>query len=178
MSNASSALPHYTYNDYLNWKGRWEIIYGSIIAKDPLPEPKHQRIAASIGGEFNYKLKQFKACNGYSPIDYKVAEDIIIQPDFLIVNKNIEKDFLDFPPDLVVEILSEQTVLIDRQLKFSIYESQQIKYYLIISPDKEEVEIYEYQHDAYNLVEKHRDFTFNFQFDEDCNVTIDFKEIW
>jgi len=28
MSNAVKLLPHYTYSDYENWEGQWELIDG------------------------------------------------------------------------------------------------------------------------------------------------------
>jgi Uma2 family endonuclease len=88
------------------------------------------------------------------------------------------KKFLDFPPVLVVEILSPLTALKDRHSKFDIYEDQKIKYYLIVSPDTQEVEVYEYVSDGYELKQKDKDFKYTFNFTSDCTANIDFKEIW
>ena len=44
---------------------------------------------------------------------------------------------------MVIEILSLAIVVKDFNLRYSIYESQGISCYLIISPDIEEVEVYE-----------------------------------
>ncbi|MEJ7685327.1 MAG: Uma2 family endonuclease [Segetibacter sp.] len=96
----------------------------------------------------------------------------------LVVCDTIEKDFLDFSPSLVVEILSPSTALKDRYSKFDIYEKQQIKYYLIVSPDKEEVEIYSIENRTYQLKQTGKNVIYTFSFEVDCNVTIDFKEIW
>jgi Uma2 family endonuclease len=96
----------------------------------------------------------------------------------LIVCDKIEKSFLDFPPSLVVEILSPATALKDRHSKFDIYQEQQIKYYLIVSPDKEEVEVYTNEGGTYQLKQTGRDFTYTFSFEADCTATIDFKQIW
>jgi Uma2 family endonuclease len=45
------------------------------------------------------------------PVDYLVADDMILQPDILIVCKPIIKKYLDFPPTLVAEVLSPATAL-------------------------------------------------------------------
>ena len=178
MSSAVRILPHYTYNDWVNWKGQWELIEGIPYAMSPMPAPKHQRIGANILIEFGNKLKNCKHCHVYQPLDYKVSDEIIVQPDMLIVCDKIEKSYLDFPPSLIVEILSPATALKDRHSKFDIYEEQQIKYYLIVSPDKEEVEVYTNEGGTYQLKQTGRDFAYTFSFKGDCNETVNFEEIW
>jgi len=178
MSNAVKILPHYTYDDWLNWEGQWELIDGIPYAMSPMPVPKHQRIAGNLTTEFGIELKKCKECNAYQPVDYKITEDVIVQPDMLIVCGKIDKKFLDFPPILVAEILSPSTALKDKHSKFQIYEEQHIKYYLIISPDKEEVEVYTIEDGAYQLKQTGKEFVYTFSFAENCTATIDFKEIW
>ena len=41
-------LPHYTYDDYCQWEGRWELIGGIPFAMSPLPVPVHQRIGGRL----------------------------------------------------------------------------------------------------------------------------------
>lgn len=178
MSSAVKLLPHYTYKDWVNWKGQWELIDGIPYAMSPLPVPKDQRIATALSSEFYFALKECETCNAYQPLDYKIADDIIVQPDILIVCGKINKKYLDFSPALVAEILSPSTALKDRHSKFDIYEQQQIKYYLIISPDKEEVEVHTIENNAYQLKHTGKDFTYTFSFEPGCNAIIDFKEIW
>jgi len=64
-------------------------------------------------------------------------------PDILIVCGEIRKKYLDFPPILVVEILSPATALKDRHTKYELYQQQGVKYYLIADTDKKTIEIYE-----------------------------------
>ena len=178
MGNSVRILPHYTYNDYVHWEGQWELIHGIPYAMSPLPVPKHQRIGGNLLAEFRQQMKKCQHCHVYQPIDYHISDDTIIQPDILVVCGKIEKKFLDFAPSLVVEILSPSTALKDRHSKFSIYETQQVKYNLIISPDLEEVEVYELEGNEYKLQQKGHDFSFGFSFDEDCSANFSFKEIW
>jgi Uma2 family endonuclease len=177
MGSAIKILPHYTYEDYEQWEGRWEVIEGVPFAMSPQPVPKHQRIAANLTSEFISALKNCKRCTVYQPIDYKIFDDTILQPDMLIVCKPINKKFLDFPPSLVVEILSPSTALKDRHTKFEIYQSQSIPYFIIISPDKEETEIYKIEDENYSLMQSGHCFSYTFNF-EDCAANIDFNEIW
>lgn len=58
-----------------------------------------------------------------------------------------------------------------------MYADQKIPYYIIISPEAEETEIYVLENDAYVLKQKSAGFTYSFQLG-DCEATIDFGEIW
>jgi Uma2 family endonuclease len=177
VSNAAQILPHYTYDDWKQWEGKWELIKGIPHAMSPAPVPKHQRISSNLSIVFGVPLM---ACNKYAtyqPIDYLITDDTILQPDFLIVCGEITKKYLDFPPALVVEILSPATALKDRHTKYGIYEKQGIKYYIIIAPDKEEVEIYELIGGEYQLKQNGKDLVHDFSFPE-CHASVDFKNIW
>ena len=177
MNSTATILPHYTYDDWKHWEGKWELIKGIPYAMSPAPVPKHQRIALNLSGEFRATLKVCNKCAAYLPIDYRVADDIILQPDMLVVCGEITKTYLDFPPVLVVEVLSPATALKDRHTKYDIYESQGIKYYIIIMPDKEEAEIFELMDGKYHLKQSGKNFVHEFFFPE-CTSRIDFKEIW
>ena len=178
MPLATKILPHYTYEDWLHWEGRWELIEGIPYAMSPMPIPKHQIIANTLGAEFYIALKECKACQVMQAIDYKIADDTIIQPDILIVCEEIKKNYLDFPPSLVVEILSPSTALKDRHSKFEIYEKQKVAYYIIVNPQTEQVEIFSLKNDAYVLVQQGDKFTFTFTVGNECEATVDFSEIW
>jgi Uma2 family endonuclease len=177
MTSAFKILPRYTYDDYCHWEGNWELIEGIPYAISPLPIPKHQAIANNLGAELRFALKKCKACKSYQPIDYKISEETVVGPDLLVVCGEITKKFLDFPPQLIAEILSPATEFKDRYTKFELYQQQKIKYYLLISPEAEEVEIYLLQNDAYKLDKKGRNFVYTFDFSE-CAAIIDFAEVF
>jgi Uma2 family endonuclease len=177
MSNAIKILPHYTYADYVQWEGKWEVIDGIPYAMSPAPVPRHQVLSVNLSSEFRVQLKHCKNCQVLQPVDYLVKDDLILQPDILIVCGSIGKKFLDFPPVLIVEILSPSTALKDRHTKFSIYESQGIRYYVIIDPNLEEAEVYELFEGQYKMTAKGKEISYDFVLDN-CQVSIDFKEIW
>jgi Uma2 family endonuclease len=177
MALSQKILPHYTYDDYVHWEGRWELIDGFPIAMSPSPAPKHQRIAAALSSIFIIALKNCKKCQVYSPLDYKVAEDIVLQPDILVVCKDIVKNFLDFRPALVVEILSPSTALRDRHTKFDIYQQQGIPYYLIADPENNTIEVYQLKNAVYTLLISSDD-TYEFTLEQGCHASIYCKDIW
>ncbi len=98
MNSAFKILPHYTYDDYCKWEGRWEIIDGIPYAMSPAPNPRHQSVGAKIIYELISSINKTgcKNCKVYEFIDVKIQEDTIIQPDISIVCRPITKNFLDF----------------------------------------------------------------------------------
>jgi Uma2 family endonuclease len=66
----------------------------------------------------------------------------------------------------------------DRITKFSIYEKFGIKYYLIVDPEKESVEIYSLEDSIYNLQKLSPENPFTFSLSEDCNIDVVVKNFW
>lgn len=153
MSIANKILPYYTYEDWIHWEGKWELIEGHPFAMSPTPMPAHQRVASEIRTELTLALRKLncKKCRAYDPLDYKISHDTILVPDILIICGDVQKKYLDFPPSLVVEILSPSTALKDRHTKYEIYQKQGILFYLIVDTDKQSIEIYHLINGSYQL---------------------------
>lgn len=117
-----------------------------------------------------------KKCKVYQPIDFVISNDTILEPDMLIVCSEIKKKFLDFPPTLIVEILSPPTALKDRNTKYHLYEQQGVKYYLIVDADNKAIEIFELIENQYVLQTYSESFTFSLR--EDCTITPNLSVIW
>ncbi len=178
MGIANKIIPHYTYNDWVHWEGKWELIEGHPIAMSPTPVPAHQRVAAEMITEFTLALRQSvcKRCRVYDSLDFKIADDTILVPDILIICGEIKKKYLDFPPALVVEILSPSTALRDRHTKFQYYEQQGVRYFLIVDADQKKKEIYHLIDGGYNLQEAA--VNFEFQLTDDCSITPQLENIF
>ena len=144
----------------------------------PAPIPKHQRIGGKLFKIFDSVLEeQCKKYLSYQAIDWLVKDDTVLQPDFLIAFDPIEKKYLDFPPVLVAEILSPSTAIKDRNAKFQIYESQKVRYYLILDINTKKIEIYELTDVQYQPAAVNPD-GFEFNFHNDCKIMVSFSELW
>lgn len=73
MGSAIKILPHYTYEEYCLWEGRWELIEGIPYARSPAPTPRHQWLVLNIAYELKATLKKSncKNCEVYDFIDVK-----------------------------------------------------------------------------------------------------------
>lgn len=178
MQSAVKILPHYTYDDYTQWEGKWELIDGIPYAMSPAPTPKHQIAANTLGALLYLALKNCKQCKVSQAIDYRISKHDVVQPDISVLCKEPGKTFVDFAPALVVEILSPSTALKDRHTKTALYQQEGVPYYVIISPDTEQTEVYALEAEEYVLKQKDRAFAFTFGFPHGCSATINFGEIW
>ncbi len=179
--NALKLLPNYTYKDSLVWHDRWELINGLPYAMSPAPIPKHQLTGANLMYEFGHAIRKqsCKNCKVYEFLDYLITNDTVLQPDCIIVCKPIKKAFLDFAPNIVIEILSPATAIKDRNIKFKIYEKQCIPYFLILDPKKELIEVYALNAKGkYVLKKLNKDMKFSFTLNEGCVITVSLFEIW
>ena len=176
MHTMARILPHYTYEDYRQWEGQWEIIEGIPYAMSPAPLPYHQFIAGNLHSVFWEALKGHSCgCRVYQPIDYLIEEDTVLNPDLLIVCKPIAKKFLDFPPVLVAEILSPSTALKDRHTKYALYQKEGVKYYLIIDPDEKLIEKYVLSAENEYVKQEHLS---TFHLTDHCAIQVEMSAIW
>lgn len=176
MGATAKILPHYTLEEWERWEDRWELIEGIPYAMSPLPVPEHQAVSGNLFSILREALKNCKSCRVYLPLDYKISEDTILQPDILIVCGEIKNKYLDFPPALVAEILSPSTALKDRHTKFTIYEQQSIPYYLIIDASQKTLEVYALNDGKYILENATENFTFSFE--KECTAEVSFSNLF
>jgi Uma2 family endonuclease len=171
-------LPHYTYDDYIKWEGHWEIIEGIPYAMAPAPGLYHQSLNLAIASQLKEKLENCKFCKAYIPIDYKINEDTVVQPDALVVCEPYEIGaYLTKTPEIVFEILSPSTRIKDLNVKYSIYETQGVKYYVIVDPEDKTVTVYSLDSGKYKKILKTGHESFDFQV-EGCPFSFDFAKIW
>lgn len=112
------------------------------------------------------------------PLNWKISEQTIIQPDLLIICNTKPKGlYFQGIPELVVEISSKSTLLKDRNTKFGLYESQKVRYYVLILRNSKHVIVYEMKDNQYREVFNSPDKTFQFSLGQ-CMADIDFAAIW
>lgn len=170
-------MSHFTYEDYKHWEDSWELIDGIPYAMAPAPYPKHQKIVAYIWRELDKNLNcTFKdICEVYiAPIDWKINEASVVQPDVAIFCEKTEKQYFSKTPPLIVEVLSRSTALKDTTTKFELYQREGVACYIIIDPNKQKAEIFELEDGKYKLAKKiDQDGEYHFSHDG-CEVSIDF----
>lgn len=181
MSIFDKYRPQYTYTDFLKWEGEgnWELIDGMPYAKSSSPR-LHQQILGNLLSLFNDVLNNngLIKYEALFSIGWKIEEKTLVIPDILVFRKSSEyKDFLDYAPSLALEILAPSTLHIDRNEKFELYEQEGVKYYLIVDPQFNKIEVYQLIEGKYQPVAITPP-QFTFLLEEGCELPVDFTATW
>jgi Uma2 family endonuclease len=166
----------YTYQDYLLWKGDWELVNGYPYAMAPSPNRSHQWFASKFVQQSANALDKISSncqCQVYNELDWVIDEDSVVRPDCMIVCGVFTEDFLTFPPTLIVEISSPSTKLRDRNTKYNLYEMKGVKFYIISNTETKTVEAFELISGKYQLKSDHQ-----FTLAENCQIDFDVHSIW
>ena len=172
------AVEYYTYEDYCQWKGDWELIYGAPLAMAPSPMKSHQMIASAILVELANTIDECEQCVAISEQDWKICDDTIVKPDVvLICNEPIEGSYITKPPKIIVEVISKSTAKRDEKTKFELYQKEKVPYYIIVYPNDLRAKIYKLDGKEYEKVD---DFTHELMdFDDlECGVKINFEKVF
>ena len=102
-------LPRYTYDDYVQWEGKWELIHGIPYAMSPFPSIQHQAISHKIDVALAKSLEGCEHCQALLPVDWKIDNCTTVQPDNLVVCGKPEGQYLTITPTLIFEVLSPAT---------------------------------------------------------------------
>ena len=138
---------HYTYADYLLWrfKDRIELIRGKIFRMSPAPSSSHQSIVTVLVSSFHQILKNKNCMVFPAPFDVRLPEypgeqdqdtETIVQPDITVICDldKIDEKGCKGAPDLIVEVLSPNSVSKDLHEKFEVYEKAGVSEYWVVHP--------------------------------------------
>jgi len=153
----------YTYADYLTWQftEMVELIRGKVVKMSPAPGSNHQTVSSNLHGLLWNKLKKSPCRLFAAPSDvrlFRMGRDnqqisTVVQPDLFVVcdaTKIDEKGCLG-SPDLVIEILSPNSVHQDLKVKYSLYEEAGVGEYWLVFPTERVIEIFILENGKYNL---------------------------
>ncbi|MFZ2654939.1 MAG: Uma2 family endonuclease [Victivallales bacterium] len=136
----------HTWADYQKWpdEERWEIIDGEAYMMSPAPTTRHQAILRELFGSLFAFFKGHKCKLFSSPIDIKLSEEDIVQPDIVLVcdKSQIKETHIEGAPALVVEVVSPSSAVHDRMRKMRLYAEAGVKEYWIVTPFPSMVEIF------------------------------------
>ncbi len=172
-------LLDYTYEDYKRWEGEWELIEGAPVSMAPAPMRIHQNIATEIIYALKNSLDEefCPECVVSFENDWKVSEETVVRPDIVFVCEDEGEAYLTKAPKIIIEILSPSTAKKDETVKFDLYESEGVQYYIIVYPDDLKAKVYTLKEGKYRKV---GDFTHEkLHFDDlSCELELDFISVF
>lgn len=171
-------IPRYSYKDYLEWEGKWELIGGIAYAMSPAPIIKHQEISSNIWLELREKSKECQYCKSLQAVDWKTDFKTVVCPDNLLVcGEDVGDKQLTKIPQIIFEILSPSTAFKDRNVKYKLYEKMGVKYYILVDGTALTAEVFELIDDSYQKIKNAQDDIVKFELDR-CKIAFDFEKIW
>ena len=173
--NQIAPVPRYTHEDYARWKEDWELIDGYPFQLLPSARWQHNRVQVKLSKQAENKFDENDYCNCmvFTELDWKIDKENVVRPDLMIVCGELKTDYLEFPPVLIVEILSPSSIQKDRNIKFELYRQQGVKYYIMADYTKETVEVFELIDNLYKSVDRS-----DFSVTNNCSVHFDFEKIF
>lgn len=138
-----------TYEDllYLPEDGkRHEIIDGEHYVT-PAPAPLHQRLVSRLDRTLGVWIDEQRLGELFvAPLDVRFSEFDVVEPDLVFLSRErrdrLGERFLEGPPDLVIEILSDSTRRADEVTKRHLYERYGVGEYWIVDPLLESAKVY------------------------------------
>lgn len=166
----------YTYNDYLEWEGEWELIYGDAYAMAPSPAYSHQYISGKIYRQLDEKLENCNKCSAVIEMDWNVSSDTVVRPDSMVVCYEPDER-LTKRPELIFEVISPSTSKRDEILKFDLYQNEGVPCYILVYPDSRKAKVYQLIDFKYRKIGDFSDEVYRFETAE-CTIEFDFGFIW
>ncbi len=148
----------YTYADYAAKPSdgrRLELIDGEF-EMTPAPATRHQTVSRRLQHELMKQLEDTGIASVFdAPIDLILSDNDVLQPDLAIVGnaraRFITERGIEGPPDIVVEILSSSTRVLDRRVKSLTYARYLVPEYWMVDGDLGTIELYRLGAEKYTL---------------------------
>ena len=138
----------WTYDDYAALpedEHRYEIVNG-VLVMAPAPSPEHQEIVLEIASYLRTHVKLAGLGRVFpAPIDVDLGPKNVFQPDVVVVlNAHLDRvaaKKIVGAPDLVVEVVSPGSGVMDRIAKYAVYARAGIPEYWIVNPLRQTIEV-------------------------------------
>lgn len=160
MSHSTPSPVPFEYEDYAalpNDGRRWELIDGEFEV-NPAPSTRHQTVSRRLQFELMRALEEPNIAFVFdAPTDVILSPHDVVQPDLAIVRMNreglISDRGIEGPPDIVVEILSPGTRVLDQRVKKGVYARCGVPEYWLVEPTVGHIEQWRLGHGEYRLTQ-------------------------
>ena len=145
MSDLALSYDQYTYADYATWDEtfRCELIDG-VVYMMSAPDVWHQRLVTTLSRKLGNFLEG-KSCEAFvAPFDVRLfpkkdgSDETVVQADVIVVcdkSKLSDGKACVGAPDVVFEVLSDSTKVMDLRVKRELYKSAGVKEYWVVAKD-------------------------------------------
>ena len=124
---------------------RYELYDGELHVV-PAPLPRHQIVAARLYDALAQHQRKHGGLALFAPLDIVLTDFDAVQPDLVYFGAALATqvrldEYVGFPPDLAIEVLSPSTARIDRGRKRELLARHRLREYWVVDPVIHRVEI-------------------------------------
>ncbi|MBU0763668.1 MAG: Uma2 family endonuclease [Bacteroidetes bacterium] len=148
----------YTYQDYIETPegSAYQLLNGNLVCEPDAPYINHQLISGELFGIIReYVKKNDAGLVLAAPTDVYFDDNNTVQPDILYIPKErmhiIKEKYIEGPPGLVIEIVSQSTLHRDTVEKKQLYEKYGVKEYWLVFTEEDIIEVYSLQDNKYGI---------------------------
>ena len=122
----------------------------------PAPSALHQTVSRRLQFELMKALEEPGIAQVFdAPIDVVLSQKVVVQPDLAIVREGrpgaISERGIESPPDIVVEILSPSTRVLDQRVKKGLFARFDVPEYWLVDPNLGNLEQYRLDEGQFKL---------------------------
>jgi len=150
-----------TYDDLCQMpddRNRYEIIGGELIVS-PSPFRPHQKVSYRLTQLIGDYVDAHHLGELYvAPVDVRLSPHNVVEPDLLFIRQDRLGIYgstgpVEGPPDLVVEIISPSSRVMDWTRKAALYADSGVPEYWVVDPAKRLFQLQVLAHGSYEAVE-------------------------
>ncbi len=171
---------YYSVKDYEQWEGDWELITGMPYAMSPSPSVTHQLICVNLvtqlKGHLDDKHDQCGHCYSLVETDWEVSGNTVVKPDCMVICYEPEEK-ITRTPSIIFEVVSPSSIKRDELLKFELYQSEGVLFYVLVYPDKQVSKVYKNVDGSFQKVGDFSKEICGFDLIP-CQIDLDFSRIW
>ncbi len=161
MQRIRPVIVPYTYEDYATLPSdgrRWELIEGDFEV-NPAPSPRHQTVSRRLQFELMKVLEESGIALVFNaPLDLILSDNDVVQPDLAILSSGrahlVTERGIEGPPEIVVEIVSPNSRLLDRRVKKALYARFAVAEYWLVDPIGGHIELHRLGKAEYTLEQR------------------------
>jgi Uma2 family endonuclease len=137
------SLGPYRRSDYMALpdEPRCELLYGRFYLS-PSPLAVHQIIVGHLFRLFADVADRTDGVAMVAPMDVHLVDHSVVQPDVLFISRQrreLIENWVEGPPDLLVEVLSPGTASRDRVYKLNLYREHGVGEYWVVDPKRRRI---------------------------------------
>jgi Uma2 family endonuclease len=138
-----------TYDDLCQMpddRNRYEIIGGELIVS-PSPNRAHQKASYRLTQLIGDFVDAQQLGDVYvAPVDVRLSPHNVVEPDLLFIRQDRLGIYgptgpVEGPPDLVVEIISPSSRVMDRTRKAALYADSGVPEYWVVDPERRDIQV-------------------------------------